>query len=116
MSTDNKLTQELMKVGSPTCSIFGRSLNSRGIWFGDDPLDFSFPLLLLQLSLICIFSRSLHALFKNIDQPSIFSQIVVSLLSLFLLRSIYELLHLLFIVLIYQIYVLYISGLHAGKI
>ncbi|XP_075635780.1 cation/H(+) antiporter 15-like isoform X2 [Castanea sativa] len=79
MSTDSKLTQEVMKVGSSTCSIFGR-LNSRGIWFGDDPLDFSLPLLLLQLSLICIFSRSLHALFKNIDQPSVVSQIVAGVI------------------------------------
>ncbi|KAF5727302.1 cation/H(+) antiporter 15-like isoform X2 [Tripterygium wilfordii] len=51
-------------------------INSNGIWFGDDPLSFSVPLLLLQLSLISIFTRSIYILLKPFGQPSIVSQIL----------------------------------------
>lgn len=47
-------------------------INSSGLWFGDDPLAFSVPLLLLQLSLISIFTRSIYFLLKPFGQPSIF--------------------------------------------
>ncbi|KAF7816188.1 cation/H(+) antiporter 15-like [Senna tora] len=51
-------------------------LNSRGLWFGNDPLDFSVPLLLLQLSLMFIFSNSFYIILKPLGQPSIISQIL----------------------------------------
>ncbi|XP_015575244.1 cation/H(+) antiporter 15 [Ricinus communis] len=57
------------------CEVVGH-INSRGFWFGDDPLSFSFPLLLLQLSLISIFTRSIYILLKPFGQPSIVSQIL----------------------------------------
>ncbi|KAF6174091.1 hypothetical protein GIB67_020273 [Kingdonia uniflora] len=51
-------------------------VNSRGLWFGDDPLEFSMPLLLLQLSLISIITRAIYILLKPLGQPMIVSQIV----------------------------------------
>lgn len=62
---------------SYTCQIVGQ-INSRGIWFGDDPFAFSVPLLMMQLSLISIFTRSLYCLLKPFGQPSIVSHILVS--------------------------------------
>ncbi|KAJ8768749.1 hypothetical protein K2173_023653 [Erythroxylum novogranatense] len=61
------------------CHGVGR-INSRGLWLGDDPLSFSFPLLLLQLSLISIFTRFIYVLLKPFGQPSIVSQILGGLL------------------------------------
>ncbi|KAK9280359.1 hypothetical protein L1049_014048 [Liquidambar formosana] len=55
-------------------------INSRGIWHGDDPLAFSLPLLMLQLSLISIITRSIYVLLKPFGQPLIISQILVSFL------------------------------------
>ncbi|KMT05421.1 hypothetical protein BVRB_7g175480 [Beta vulgaris subsp. vulgaris] len=49
---------------------------SRGIFFGDDPLRFSIPGLLLQLSLISLFTRVSYFLLKPFGQPSIVSQIL----------------------------------------
>ncbi len=72
--------ETMSKVDSTICDIVGH-INSKGLWFGDDPLKFSLPLLLLQLSLISIFTHSLHALLKPFGLPSIVSQIVVSSLS-----------------------------------
>lgn len=60
-----------------TCQLVS-AINSRGFWFGDDPFAFSVPLLLLQLSLISLFTRSVHHLLKRFSQPSIVSQILVS--------------------------------------
>ncbi|XP_062086692.1 cation/H(+) antiporter 15-like [Humulus lupulus] len=51
-------------------------INSGGIWFGDDPLAFSVPLLLLQLSLVSIFTRSIYFVLKPFGQPLIVSQIL----------------------------------------
>ncbi|PON92201.1 DNA-directed DNA polymerase [Trema orientale] len=51
-------------------------ISSRGLWFGDDPLAYSVPLLLLQLSLVSIFTRSIYFLLKPFGQPSIVSQIL----------------------------------------
>lgn len=59
-------------------------INSSGLWFGDDPLAFSVPLLLLQLSLISIFTRSISFLLKPFGQPSIVSQILVSFKRIFM--------------------------------
>lgn len=62
---------------SYTCQLVS-AINSRGIWYGDDPFSFTVPLLLLQLSLISLFTRSIHHLLKRFSQPSIVSQILVS--------------------------------------
>ncbi|KAI4373367.1 hypothetical protein MLD38_011498 [Melastoma candidum] len=54
-------------------------VTSRGIWYGDNPLSFSLPLLLAQLSLIFALTRFLHSLLKPLGQPSIVSQILAGI-------------------------------------
>ncbi|XP_011041839.1 PREDICTED: cation/H(+) antiporter 15-like [Populus euphratica] len=51
-------------------------INSRGLWFHDDPLEYTLPLLLLQLSLISIITRSIYIFLKPLGQPSIVSHIL----------------------------------------
>ncbi|GFZ19939.1 cation/hydrogen exchanger 14 [Actinidia rufa] len=51
-------------------------INSRGIWLGDNPLDYSLPSLMLQLSLISIITRFVYVALKPFGQPSIVSQIL----------------------------------------
>ncbi|KAK4764517.1 hypothetical protein SAY87_013955 [Trapa incisa] len=60
---------------SYTCQLVS-AINSRGIWYGDNPFSFTVPLLLLQLSLIFLFTRSIHHLLKRFSQPCIVSQIL----------------------------------------
>ena len=53
-------------------------INSKGLWFHDDPLEYTLPLLLVQLSLISIITRSIYIFLKPLGQPSIVSHILVS--------------------------------------
>ncbi|KAK4351610.1 hypothetical protein RND71_030923 [Anisodus tanguticus] len=57
------------------CTSFDQ-INSRGLYAGDDPLDYSVPSLLLQLSLISVFTRIIQSLLKPLGQPLIVSQIL----------------------------------------
>ncbi|KAF8397180.1 hypothetical protein HHK36_016087 [Tetracentron sinense] len=61
------------------CHFSGR-INSSGIWYGDDPLAFSAPLLMVQLSLISIITRAIYFLLKPFGQPMIVSQILGGLI------------------------------------
>lgn len=60
---------------------FVNQINSRGVLSHDDPLSYSVPLLLLQLSLISIITRVVQFLLKPFGQPFIVSQIIVSLIT-----------------------------------
>ncbi|KAL5825754.1 hypothetical protein ACOSQ3_021817 [Xanthoceras sorbifolium] len=53
-----------------------RLVNSNGFWVGDDPFMYSVPLLLFQVSLVSIFTRSIYLVFKPFGQPFIVSQIL----------------------------------------
>ncbi|KAJ4830882.1 hypothetical protein Tsubulata_035790 [Turnera subulata] len=55
---------------------FMMDISSRGIWFGDDPLAHTLPLILAQLSTVSILTRFLYVLLKPFGQPSIVSQIL----------------------------------------
>ncbi|XP_021716824.1 cation/H(+) antiporter 15-like [Chenopodium quinoa] len=57
------------------CHSMGRT-GSRGIFFGDDPIRFTIPGLLLQLSIISLCTRVAYFLLKPFGQPSIVSQIL----------------------------------------
>ena len=52
--------------------------SSDGAWQGDNPLDYAFPLLIVQTTLILVVSRSLAFLFKPLRQPKVIAEIVVS--------------------------------------
>ncbi|KAL5550009.1 hypothetical protein UlMin_000185 [Ulmus minor] len=50
--------------------------SSNGIWQGDNPLDYAFPLLILQTTLILVLSRFLAFLLKPLRQPKVIAEIV----------------------------------------
>ncbi|KAL9250250.1 Cation/H(+) antiporter 20-like protein [Drosera capensis] len=50
--------------------------SSNGIWEGDDPLNFAFPLLIVQTTLIIVISRLLAYLFKPLRQPKVIAEIM----------------------------------------
>lgn len=51
--------------------------SSNGVWQGDNPLHFAFPLLIAQTILILAVSRSLTFLLKPLRQPKVIAEIVV---------------------------------------
>ncbi|KAJ3676442.1 hypothetical protein LUZ60_003854 [Juncus effusus] len=54
--------------------------SSNGIWQGDDPLHFAFPLLILQTVLILVLSRLLAFLFKPLRQPKVIAEIIAGII------------------------------------
>ncbi|KAI9118427.1 hypothetical protein K1719_010759 [Acacia pycnantha] len=58
-----------------TCHPFNL-FNSKGFFLGDDPLNFSVPLILLQLTLMSLFTGFFIFLLKPLGQPYIISQIL----------------------------------------
>ncbi|EOA23494.1 hypothetical protein CARUB_v10016685mg [Capsella rubella] len=54
--------------------------SSNGVWQGDNPLNFAFPLLIVQTTLIIAVSRSLAVLFKPLRQPIVIAEIVGGIL------------------------------------
>ncbi|XP_062095666.1 cation/H(+) antiporter 20-like [Humulus lupulus] len=53
---------------------------SNGVWQGDNPLNYAFPLLILQTTLILILSRFLAFLLKPLRQPKVIAEIVGGIL------------------------------------
>ncbi|CAI9272206.1 unnamed protein product [Lactuca saligna] len=51
-------------------------ITSHGIWQGDNPLDYSLPLFVLQLSLVVVTTRILVFLLKPFRQPRVISEIL----------------------------------------
>ncbi|KAJ8636870.1 hypothetical protein MRB53_011137 [Persea americana] len=54
--------------------------SSNGVWQGDDPLHFAFPLLIIQTTLVLVFSRSLAFLLKPLRQPKVIAEIIGGIL------------------------------------
>jgi len=64
-----------------TVNITSIKTSSDGIWQGDNPLDYAFPLLIIQTVLVLVVSRSLALLFKPLRQPKVIAEIVVCTIS-----------------------------------
>ncbi|KAJ7972532.1 Cation/H(+) antiporter like [Quillaja saponaria] len=54
--------------------------SSNGAWQGDNPLDYAFPLLIVQTTLVLVVSRFLAFLFKPLRQPKVIAEIVGGIL------------------------------------
>jgi len=54
--------------------------SSNGVWQGDDPLHFAFPLLILQALLILVVSRALAFLLRPLRQPKVIAEMVAGIL------------------------------------
>lgn len=52
---------------------------SNGVFEGESPLDFAVPLLILQICLVVVVTRSLAFLLRHLRQPRVVSEIIVSL-------------------------------------
>lgn len=53
-------------------------ITTNGIWQGDNPLDYSLPLFILQLTLVVVVTRVMVYILKPFRQPRVISEIVVS--------------------------------------
>lgn len=53
-------------------------ITTNGIWQGDNPLDYSLPLFILQLTLVVVTTRVLVFVLKPFRQPRVISEIIVS--------------------------------------
>lgn len=69
---DKRENQTIMAV-----NITAIKTSSNGIWQGDDPLHFAFPLLILQTVLVLVLSRLLAFLFRPLRQPKVIAEIIV---------------------------------------
>lgn len=56
-------------------------ITTNGVWQGDNPLDYSLPLFILQLTLVVVVTRVLVFLLKPLRQPRVIAEILVSTLS-----------------------------------
>ncbi|KAK9291094.1 hypothetical protein L1049_009281 [Liquidambar formosana] len=64
----------------PPVNITSIKTSSNGAWQGDNPLDFAFPLLIVQITLILVVGRFLALLFKPLRQPKVIAEIVGGIL------------------------------------
>ncbi|KAL5974699.1 hypothetical protein ACLOJK_031369 [Asimina triloba] len=55
-------------------------VTSKGVWFGENPLHHSFPLLLMQTSTMIIVSRVVQILLRPLRQPTIVSDLLAGVL------------------------------------
>ncbi|CAJ1960502.1 unnamed protein product [Sphenostylis stenocarpa] len=62
--------------GSFICHSTVNQINSKGIWFGDDPLTHYLPVFLVQLFLMFIFTHMFYLIIKPLGQPSFVSQVL----------------------------------------
>lgn len=53
-------------------------ITTNGIWQGDNPLDYSLPLFILQLTLVVIVTRAMFYILKPLKQPRVISEILVT--------------------------------------
>lgn len=60
-----------------TVNITAIKTASDGVWQGDNPLDYAFPLLIIQTTLVLAVGRSLAFLLKPLRQPKVIAEIVV---------------------------------------
>ena len=51
---------------------------SNGIFQGDDPLQFTLPLVILQICLVLVVTRGLAFILKPLRQPRVIAEIIVS--------------------------------------
>ncbi|KAG7011110.1 Cation/H(+) antiporter 15, partial [Cucurbita argyrosperma subsp. argyrosperma] len=51
-------------------------ITTNGVWQGDNPLDYSLPLFILQLTMVVVMTRTLVFLLKPLRQPRVISEIL----------------------------------------
>ncbi|KAL9241447.1 hypothetical protein vseg_015560 [Gypsophila vaccaria] len=62
--------------GSPIVCYAPTMITTNGVWQGDNPLDYSLPLFILQLTLVVITTRVLVFILKPLRQPNVIAEIL----------------------------------------
>ncbi|MED6151685.1 hypothetical protein PIB30_084746 [Stylosanthes scabra] len=79
-ATLNTTTTRYRDVSNNTlwmCERFSRSARSRGIFFGDNPLSYTMPVLILQSSIVGLVTTTLQILFTPLGQSSFVPQMLM---------------------------------------
>ncbi|KAF6155296.1 hypothetical protein GIB67_019822 [Kingdonia uniflora] len=84
MSTISKVENGTVGGNTSTAAILESTIvcyaptmiTTNGIWQGDNPLDYSLPLFILQLTLVVVTTRALVFLLKPFRQPRVISEII----------------------------------------
>lgn len=84
-------SQEIIKSGAMTAGMvsgpyskegivcqYPHMVSSNGVWFGDDPFDYTAPVFLAQITLFFFASRFIFTLLKPLRQSIITAQVLVS--------------------------------------
>lgn len=71
-NAQNQMEESLIVCYAPTM------ITTNGIWQGDNPLDYSLPLFIVQLTLVVAITRLLVIILKPIRQPRVIAEILVS--------------------------------------
>ncbi|CAK9212183.1 unnamed protein product [Sphagnum troendelagicum] len=64
--------------GTAATCIMPMAVTSNGVWQGDNPIHFSLPLLIVQITLVIVVTRALGLLVKPFHQPRVIAEIIVS--------------------------------------
>ncbi|CAI7798079.1 unnamed protein product, partial [Closterium sp. NIES-54] len=63
--------------GSGTCAnTCYMKATSDGVWTGENPTDYALPLLIIQLCLIAVFSRTFAVILKPLRQPRVIAEML----------------------------------------
>lgn len=63
---------------SPIVCYAPTMITTNGVWQGDNPLDYSLPLFILQLTMVVVITRVLVYVLKPLRQPRVIAEILVS--------------------------------------
>lgn len=75
MSQDKATTMN--KTEEPIICYAPTMITTNGIWQGDNPLDYSLPLFILQLTMVVVLTRIIVFILKPFRQPRVISEIIV---------------------------------------
>jgi hypothetical protein len=64
--------------GTAATCIMPMAVTSNGVWQGDNPIHFSLPLLIVQITLVIVDTTALGLLVKPFHQPRVIAEIIVS--------------------------------------
>ncbi|MCO5604318.1 hypothetical protein L7F22_058483 [Adiantum nelumboides] len=69
-----------MAASSPSSCPKAMAAASNGVWQGDNPIEFSVPLLIVQLCLVLVITRTLAIFLKPLRQPRVIAEIIGGIL------------------------------------
>ncbi|XP_039137424.1 cation/H(+) antiporter 15-like [Dioscorea cayenensis subsp. rotundata] len=77
MSASGEVELTIQAEGKGTILCYRSVMStSGGIWLGDNPLHFSLPLLLFQITIIFLTTRLTHAILRGLGLPLVISQVI----------------------------------------